>query len=62
MVARCDIGGHGGASEPFAIRAERVLSEARQKFRQEPTNVVAMVRLARTAFDWGEFAVKDAQH
>lgn len=55
------LAGAAAETNTFAIRAERVFSEARQKFRREPTNVVAMVRLARTAFDWGEFAVKDAQ-
>jgi len=49
------------AESPFAARAERAFDEAQQLIDKEPTNVAALVRFARAAFDWAEFARKDDQ-
>jgi tetratricopeptide (TPR) repeat protein len=43
----------------FAARAERSFIDAQQIARKEPTNVAALLQLARAAFDWAEFPHKD---
>jgi hypothetical protein len=43
----------------FAARAQRSFIEAQQLARKEPTNVAALLQLARAAFDWAEFPHKD---
>ena len=45
----------------FAARAERAYANAQQLARKEPTNHVAAVQVARAAFEWAEFARKDAE-
>ncbi|HWN94948.1 MAG TPA: hypothetical protein VNT99_07940 [Methylomirabilota bacterium] len=43
----------------FATLAERAFNEANESVRRQPTNVVAFISLAQTAFDWAEFARHD---
>ena len=50
-----------GAETNFATRAERAFDESRKLTRLEPTNVTALLQLARASFDWAEFAVTDEQ-
>jgi tetratricopeptide (TPR) repeat protein len=50
-----------GAETNFAARCERAFKEAREVVRKEPTNMVALVQLARTTFDWADFAQKDEE-
>ena len=44
----------------FAARAETAYTEAGRKVRQEPTNTLALVELARATFDWAEFSRQDS--
>lgn len=50
-----------GAETDFATRCERGFKDARELVRKEPTNIVALVQLARTAFDWADFPHKDEE-
>jgi tetratricopeptide (TPR) repeat protein len=45
----------------FPVRAERAFNEARQAVQKDPTNSIALIHLARVAFDWAEFARNDEQ-
>jgi hypothetical protein len=49
------------ADSRFAERAERAFHEARALAGHETTNIVALVQLARAAFDWAELARTDNQ-
>lgn len=42
----------------FAARAERTFNDAQLLASKERTNVIVLVRMARAAFDWAEFARK----
>jgi tetratricopeptide (TPR) repeat protein len=55
------VSGGAAGTNAFAARAERLFTESQQLVRREPTNVAALVQLARAAFDWGEYATKDVQ-
>ena len=44
----------------FAARAETAYNEAGRKVRQEPTNTLALVELARATFEWAEFSRQDS--
>ena len=46
---------------PFAARAEHAFQETQLLARKEPTNTATLVRFARAAFDWAEFASKNAE-
>ena len=43
----------------FSARAETAFTEAQRKVRQQPSNTLALVELARTAFEWAEFSRRD---
>jgi len=45
----------------FAARAEKVFSEAQRLVRKEPANLTNLIQLSAAAFNWAEFAKKDAQ-
>jgi hypothetical protein len=49
----------GGETQDFASRAEKKFKEAQARYRAASMNVEAAVQLARTAFDWAEFANSD---
>jgi tetratricopeptide (TPR) repeat protein len=45
----------------FAVQAERAFQKAQERAHGESTNLAALIALSRAAFDWAEFARKDAQ-
>lgn len=47
------------AAASFSVRAETAFTEAQQKVRQQPSNTLALVELARAAFEWAEFSRRD---
>jgi tetratricopeptide (TPR) repeat protein len=51
--------GESADANSFSRRAESAFKEAQTRARHEPANPAALIRLARAAFDWAEFARSD---
>ena len=50
------------ADEPeLAARAEKTFQQTQLRTRKEPTNTTTLVAFSRAAFDWAEYARKDAE-
>ena len=62
FLGLCAAGNANGAetSTP-AARAEGRFQEAQRRYYEQPTSLQAAVKAAQTAFDWAEFASRDAQ-
>ena len=55
----CNGTGEAARAASFAARAETIFTEAQGKVRQHPSNTLALVELARAAFEWAEFSRRD---
>lgn len=51
--------GEAARAASFSARAETIFNEAQGKVRQHPSNTLALVELARAAFEWAEFSRHD---
>ena len=51
----------GAETNAFAVRAEKVFTEARAAARSQPTNTAGLLGLGRASFTWAEHARRAAQ-